>query len=244
MEEQGTGKGWYRVCLNTIVRKDVKLDSERLRILPMGSRVNVIQQAGRRVQIDQPIKGWCSLSSSNGDTILKKIQPSDATATPTAAETKKQVEHNLHEAQKQAQKAGLSDQQKAEYEAKIAYFQKQAKQAQDLLEKKAFEKEVAEKKVVGEFRVGDVVNVKKMGFGFVRFYGEVESEKAKFVGVEFETAIGDTNGYHDGRSYFNVPDGHGQFLPATDCTILSPETIFKKLVATVEKLSTLNTGDE
>jgi len=65
--------GWHRVCLNTIVRKGKELDSERLRILPMGSRVKIVEKEGRRVKIDSPIDGWCSLQSSTGDTILAKI---------------------------------------------------------------------------------------------------------------------------------------------------------------------------
>lgn len=74
---------WHRVCLNTIVRKERELDSERLRILPMGSRVRVIAQKERRVKIDQPIAGWCSLKSSNGDTILTPLDQDEvATATP------------------------------------------------------------------------------------------------------------------------------------------------------------------
>merc|ERR1712113_1111260 len=64
---------WHRVCLNTIVRKEKKLDSERLRILPMGSKVYVVEQVERRVKIEEPIKGWCSLKSSNGDTILTPL---------------------------------------------------------------------------------------------------------------------------------------------------------------------------
>jgi len=66
--------GWHRVCLNTIVRATKDLDSARLRILPMGSRVNVVEVVGRRVKIDQPIDGWCSIESSNGDLILSKTQ--------------------------------------------------------------------------------------------------------------------------------------------------------------------------
>jgi len=70
-------QNWYRVCLNTIVRKGKELDSERLRILPMGSRVRVTKTVERRVKIDQPIEGWCSLTSSNGDQILHKLDPED-----------------------------------------------------------------------------------------------------------------------------------------------------------------------
>jgi len=62
--------GWHRVCLNTIVRATKDLESARLRILPMGSRVNVVEVSGRRVRIDEPIGGWCSIESSNGDLIL------------------------------------------------------------------------------------------------------------------------------------------------------------------------------
>merc|ERR1719419_614776 len=69
--------GLHRVCLNTIVRKTEALDSERLKILPMGSRVNVVQKKDRRVRIDAPIGGWCSLISTNGATILTKIDASE-----------------------------------------------------------------------------------------------------------------------------------------------------------------------
>jgi len=75
---------WHRVCLNTIVRKKQHLASERLRILPMGSKVFVVEQQDRRVRIEQPIAGWCSLRSSNGDTILTPLDDSDSPPTKTA----------------------------------------------------------------------------------------------------------------------------------------------------------------
>lgn len=86
-EQLGTGSsmGWHRVCLNTIVRKGVALDSERLRILPMGSRVHVVEKQDRRVRIDQPIAGWCSLKSSNGDTILTPLDQEEVSTTTPAA---------------------------------------------------------------------------------------------------------------------------------------------------------------
>ena len=65
--------GAYRVCLNTIVRMGEEMDSEKLRILPKGSRVNVTHRKGRRVRIDSPVIGWCSVIARNGDTILTKI---------------------------------------------------------------------------------------------------------------------------------------------------------------------------
>eukprot|EP00494_Astrolonche_serrata_P022514 UN22771 len=70
-------QGWHRVCLNTIVRATKELGSARLRILPMGSRVHLVEVQGRRVRIDQPIDGWCSIESSNGDQILSPIQTAD-----------------------------------------------------------------------------------------------------------------------------------------------------------------------
>jgi len=82
---------WYRVCLNTIVRKGEDLNTERMRILPMGSRVHAIEisekKQSRRVKIDQPIQGWCSLKSSSGDTILSLINSnSGSNKVPNVAE--------------------------------------------------------------------------------------------------------------------------------------------------------------
>jgi len=98
-EEKGI---WHRVCLNTIVRKGVKLDSERLKILPMGAKVLVMEQKERRVRISQPIAGWCSLYSSSGDTILSvlanKSEPGDI------MEAQKEVADNLKTMQQQRMK--------------------------------------------------------------------------------------------------------------------------------------------
>jgi len=49
----------------------------------MGSKVFVVEQRDRRVRIEQPIAGWCSLRSSNGDTILTPLDDSDAVPTTT-----------------------------------------------------------------------------------------------------------------------------------------------------------------
>ena len=56
---------WYRVCLNTIIREGVSLDSERLSIRPMGSMVLVVDTQGRRVKIVSPIIGWASKESNS-----------------------------------------------------------------------------------------------------------------------------------------------------------------------------------
>jgi len=91
-EYQDDTVGWHRVQLNTIVRKTIALDSDRLRILPMGSRVYVIEQKERRVKINQPIEGWCSLSSSNGDQILVKLESAEAEVSTPRVTSGKHVE--------------------------------------------------------------------------------------------------------------------------------------------------------
>jgi len=102
--EQKEEGNWYRVCLNTIVRKDMELDSERLRILPMGSRVHVVEKSAenqRRVKISSPIEGWCSMSSSNGDTILAAIDQKDDAAVGGVASTPKSISSKLDHFRKQ-----------------------------------------------------------------------------------------------------------------------------------------------
>ena len=63
----------YRVRMDTIVRKTEAMDSEKVKTLPAGSRVNVAQRKGHRVRIDSPIAGWCSLISTQGEIILTKF---------------------------------------------------------------------------------------------------------------------------------------------------------------------------
>merc|ERR1719373_1222295 len=52
----------------------------------MGSRVKVIAKLERRVQITEPIAGWCSMKSSNGDLILTPCEESrpSVPVTPSA----------------------------------------------------------------------------------------------------------------------------------------------------------------
>lgn len=91
--ENDKNLGLYRVCLNTIVRKTEELDSERLKILPMGKRVNVVQKKDRRVRIDYPVEGWCSLVSTNGATILTKIDASELNVKTPQARDPNRPEH-------------------------------------------------------------------------------------------------------------------------------------------------------
>jgi len=126
MAEDNPCPHWYRVCLNTIVRKGVKLDSERMRILPMGSRVHVIDVQDRRVQIDQPINGWCSLRSSNGDTILTPLSDEGPSDTPKASY--KMKEKNLQEKQLQW------DKEHAKAEAELNNVRENNPKTKDLLD--------------------------------------------------------------------------------------------------------------
>lgn len=137
--------GWHRVCLNTIVRKEKVLDSERLRILPMGSRVNVVEQQGRRVRIDQPIVGWCSLNSSNGDTILKPLDANQAQKVAPTPRSGQAAVSNLEKKVKQAQEAitkaaaegidiDLLTQEKEQLEARIHDLQRKNEQQQKIFE--------------------------------------------------------------------------------------------------------------
>jgi len=134
---------WHRVCLNTIVRKDKNLESERLRILPMGSRVRVVERSDRRVRIDQPIAGWCSLKSSNGDTILTPLDQDEvAIATPqgTDAATKFKKEQN-----KWSNKMSTLEQQKKQLEDNVPDNEVGTKIKESLKKLQELETELREK---------------------------------------------------------------------------------------------------
>jgi len=68
---------WYRVQCRTAVRAGVTLDSDQLQLLNTGSYVHVIENFGRRVQIDQPVRGFCSLHDGAGLDILRKASNSN-----------------------------------------------------------------------------------------------------------------------------------------------------------------------
>jgi len=65
---------WYRVLRPTIVREGVSFRSERLKVLKIGQRVNVVGLQEARVKITVPVEGWCSLATSDGMRILKPIE--------------------------------------------------------------------------------------------------------------------------------------------------------------------------
>jgi len=194
-------KSWYRVCLNTIVRKDKDLSSERLRILPMGSRVYVTQIIGRRVQIQQPIQGWCSLESSNGDKILSPLEAGDK---PMQTPTQKNIEarrEKLNTAtgdDKPRLKQELEDMERAlsRKENNIKNLINDVKQAgKNKAESQVYGADEGDKQ---NLRLGDVVwlEKKELGMGIVRYIGPVwgQGRAGTWVGVEFETPIGDSDG--------------------------------------------------
>lgn len=102
----------YRVQLNTVVRSGKDLDSERIRILPMGTRVRVQEILKRRVRIDMPVKGWCSMRSRNGDIILKPIE--DGEENLTTPSFGKSAESKAELLRKKIQQARLKQQQAKE----------------------------------------------------------------------------------------------------------------------------------
>jgi len=186
---------WYRVCLNTIVRKDVDLASERLRILPMGSKVFVSEIKGRRVRISQPIGGWCSLTSSNGDTILEKQDVGDADAplqTPTQAKIA---------ARQKALEQTKDTQQKAKLQQEIDDYQRAVERKQKNLESIKRDAIAIAKYHGGgdekqELRIDDVVWLQKksLGMGIIRYIGPVLGQDGTWVGLEFDEPIGDSDG--------------------------------------------------
>lgn len=182
------------MCLNTIVRKEVKLDSERLRILPMGSRVNVVKKEGRRVMIDQPIKGWCSLSSSNGDTILKPLSEDSAQQTPRS-NPEAQAAHYKAEANNLLEQAKNAKEEEEKQKLKNKAAQYDALSQQVVAQQKAHEQELASLAIAATstnvqnmvFRDGDVVQLVKKNHdgGIVIVRTTVEIQGKEFIGADY-----------------------------------------------------------
>jgi len=182
--------GWHRVCLNTIVRKGVELDSERLRILPMGSKVFVEEVQGRRVKISSPIVGWCSKKSSTMDTILEKIVQTDGGVTPRNRNQAEKLEKLKIQAQ-QAQDTKVQEKLSQEIaDLKNVIQTKQSAQ-------KTLEAELADLKGKMEIQLrdGDVVHLPEgRGLGVVRFVGKEQGNDSITVGVQVEIGAGTRDG--------------------------------------------------
>ena len=64
---------WYRVKCRTAVRRGVILDSDQVALINSGILVHVVEKFGRRVQIDNPYRGFCSLHDGAGLDILTPL---------------------------------------------------------------------------------------------------------------------------------------------------------------------------
>jgi len=198
-ESLGSENGWHRVCLNTIVRKGEELDSERLRILPMGSRVKVEQVKGRRVRISAPIAGWCSKRSSSDDTILEKIpNPGDGGVTPS----NRNPQHKIGILKTKIEQE--------EDEDKIMKLNRELDDLKNVLQKKEEAQRELESRfddvnaklikssaIQSHIRVSDCVKLPGgKGLGIVKWTGNLpESPDTITIGVQVEMGHGDSDGY-------------------------------------------------
>lgn len=237
-----TPTGWHRVCLNTIVRKGVELDSERLRILPMGSKVFVEEVKGRRVKISSPIVGWCSKKSSTMDTILEKILPDNGGVTPS----NRNQTAKLQVLQQKAKDPEMNDVDKERHMKQIEDLQsvlaEKAKAQKQLEDEMKDLKSQLQSQV--QLRIGDVVQLPEAngyGLGVVKFIGEVKDQGMLF-GLKVEMGHGDS----DGR--VTLPDGsEGGWFAGDKCALffndaeklkwLPGEKMLNKLVVLQEQLN-------
>jgi len=258
-EKQAEGK-WYRVCLNTIVRKDMQLDSERLRILPMGSRVSVIETSKentRRVKINSPIEGWCSMSSSNGDTILAPIEKQDDAAVGGVASTPKSISSKLDHFRNannnrkkmiENPKLNLSKENKAELEQRINYDAERLNEVETRLEEHDDLKisqrakyglhETVRYRNTGEANAGQVGVVRWVGKNKgVKGIPDPEKDETIYL-VEVAYNAGDCNGtilWKDGTSEQVV-----KLASAKSGTVISE----KQIAGTINSLSLLEKLEE
>lgn len=254
------------MCLNTIVRKERVLDSERLRILPMGSRVNVVKQDGRRVRIDQPIVGWCSLNSSNGDTILKpldnqtqKVAPTPRSGQAAVSNLQSRVEQKAEEiiqAKTQGIDTAAMQAEKDQLEARIRDLeQRNEDQVKQLEEwKQAAANNTSTSGTVPtdmaniQFRNGDAVlldqsSIKLEGIVIVRCVAQ-NSKGEEVIGCDYAGAVqddfpGKTDGNLDGEKKWTPGNEMiGIWLTRKDLLRLLPTL---SLLQTMEKLEQENT---
>jgi len=57
------------------VHDSVTMSSKRVAKLTKGETVHVVEFQGRRVRIDEPVIGWCSLMSKDGEILLEPTEP-------------------------------------------------------------------------------------------------------------------------------------------------------------------------
>jgi len=196
--EEENQKDWFRVCLNTIVRKGQKLDSERLRILPMGSKVRVRKRVDRRVLIDKPLDGWCSLKSSNGDTILTKMAPDEAPETPSGTNLHEKAEREREHYQSlqtamatQVKDSGLNANDKHEIQELIIEGDiEKLKNKIQAVESQLTEKKVAQRQYVEDLRsqIGEAEAANET-CGELEKIAQMKVEELKTIRAKMQLAI-------------------------------------------------------
>lgn len=85
---KGTWGNWYQVQYRTAVRSGILLDSATKGLCNPGDLVHIVQSFGRRVQVDAPFRGFCSLHDGAGLQILKPVTGEDLLTTLTGCSHK------------------------------------------------------------------------------------------------------------------------------------------------------------
>jgi len=236
--------GWHRVCLNTIVRKGIELDSERLRILPMGSRVFVEEVNGRRVRITSPIAGWCSKKSSTDDVILEKtasVSTNDGGVTPSNRNQEAKLDRLKNsKAKEQDEELQKKLQQEIEDLQNVIKANKRAHeelQAELETTTAALKQEQTSNAQASMYRAGDVVQLPGGGgLGVVRYVGLIKDKgDSPLVGIQIEgdggtddaSTLTDPNGNPVG--WQSGPQGAVFHAPG-DLKLLSGEKMLKQLI--------------
>merc|ERR1719361_561557 len=62
---------WYRLKVSNHVHESVAMSSKKVARLNPGDIVHVCEFQGRRVRIDEPVIGWCSLMTKEGEILLE-----------------------------------------------------------------------------------------------------------------------------------------------------------------------------
>jgi len=250
MADSMVSEKWYRVCLNTIVRAGEELDSERLRILPMGSRVCVVEAAknnGRRVRIKSPIQGWCSMSSSNGDTILAPIEDPNGDVPPTPKNISAKVnalQERRDQQKKLLEKSKNDDAFKGKVNAEklqqdIKHLEKRVQEA-ELQQKERSKVFVSDDQAKGDYNMNDILICANSIIGVVKWQGKNPNTGESLIGLEVQAGAGDCDGTHQATNerFFKVEAASGQYVKSEDVkSTLSTISVLSKLENTINELS-------
>jgi hypothetical protein len=64
-------RGWYRTYLDSQVRSEQDLESDKIQALSAGSLVYIAEVSGRRAHILRPVAGWISMRTTDGVEIVR-----------------------------------------------------------------------------------------------------------------------------------------------------------------------------